>query len=98
MNSSTNSETVLLNSSPTTSITKIKSRDKENKLQKFSGALVNGRTLVFGKIKSLWSHSKSNVGLNSLVEANSKSRENLGLESDFFVDFESFALFSFVFA
>lgn len=96
MNSSTNSESALLaNSSPTQSITKIKSRDKENKLQRFGGALVNGRTIVFGKIKSLWSHSKSNIGLNSLVES-SKSRENLGLESDFDVDFESFALISFV--
>jgi hypothetical protein len=83
MNSSTNSESALLaNSSPTQSITKIKSRDKENKLQRFSGALVNGRTIVFGKIKSLWSHSKSNIGLNGLVDANSKSRENLGRASD----------------
>jgi hypothetical protein len=98
MNSSTNSESALLaNSSPTQSITKIKSRDKENKLQRFGGALVNGRTIVFGKIKSLWSHSKSNIGLNSLVESNSKSRENLGLESDFDVDFENFALISMVF-
>lgn len=81
MNSSTNSESALL-SSPTQSISKVKHRDnKENKLQRFGGAFVNGGTLVFGKIKSLWSHS--NIGLNILAGSDrlqtSKSRENLGL-------------------
>ena len=87
MNSSTNSESALLaNLSPTQSISRVKNRDnKENKLQRFGGAIVNGRALVFGKIKSLWS-SKSNIGLNSLVAAPSKSRENLGLEIEFDVD------------
>lgn len=87
MNSSTNSESALLaNTSPTQSIRKVKHRDnKENKLQRFGGAVVsalNGGTLVFGKIKSLWSHSNTNIGLNILADADrlqtSKSRENLG--------------------
>lgn len=85
MNSSTNSESALLaNASPTQSITKVKHRDnKENKLQRFSGAVanaLNGGTLVFGKIKSLWSHSNTNLGLNILADSErlqpSKSKEN----------------------
>lgn len=84
MNSSTNSESALLsNVSPTQSITKGKHRDnKENKLQRFGGAVVNalnGGTLVFGKIKSLWSHSNTHIGLNIL----GKSKENLGLRFQF---------------
>lgn len=85
MNSSTNSESALLsNASPTQSITKAKHRDnKENKLQRFGGAFVSGGTLVFGKIKSLWSHSNANIGLNLLADADrlqkSKSTANLGL-------------------
>jgi hypothetical protein len=84
MNSSTNSESALLEK-PTQSIGKVKHRDnKENKLQRFGGAVVNalnGGTLVFGKIKSLWSHSNTNIGLNVLADQHqtSKSRENLGL-------------------
>lgn len=88
MNSSTNSESALLsNASPTQSISKVKSRDnKENKLQRFGGAFVSGGTLVFGKIKSLWSHSHADVGLNMLADADqlrkkSKSKENLGFNS-----------------
>lgn len=88
MNSSTNSETALLsNVSPTQSIRKAKHRDnKENKLQRFGGAVanaLNGGTLVFGKIKSLWSHSSTNIGLNILADSDrlqsNKSKENLGL-------------------
>lgn len=84
MNSSTNSESALLsNVSPTQSISKGKQRDnKENKLQRFGGAVVNalnGGTLVFGKIKSLWSHSNTHIGLNML----GKSKENLGLRFHF---------------
>lgn len=83
MNSSTNSDSALP-SSPTQSISKVKHRDnKENKLQRFGGAFVNGGTLVFGKIKSLWSHSNTNIGLNILADSDrhqtNKSRENLGL-------------------
>jgi hypothetical protein len=80
MNSSTtttNSESNLLSDS----IVKVKSNssNKENKLQRFGGAVVNGGTLVFGKIKSLWSVNGS--GLNTLADRknNSKSKENLGL-------------------
>jgi hypothetical protein len=82
MNSSTHSESALL-SSPTQSISKVKHRDnKENKLQRFGGAFVNGGTLVFGKIKSLWSHSNTDIGLNILAESDrtqkSKSEAALG--------------------
>jgi hypothetical protein len=85
MNSSTtNSESNLLaNASPSQSMTKAKQHGKdnrENKLQRFGGAVVNGGTLVFGKIKSLWSVNGS--GLNMLADADrrqkSKSKENLG--------------------
>lgn len=94
MNSSINSESALLaNTSPTQSITKVKHRDnKENKLQRFGGAVVSGGTLVFGKIKSLWSHSNTNIGLNILADSDrhqtTQSKENLGL---------TFHLFSFGF-
>lgn len=80
MNSSTNSELGLLsNSSPSQSLVKVKSSsNKENKLQRFGGAVVNGGTLVFGKIKSLWSHNST--GLNTmLADSRRKSQENLGL-------------------
>lgn len=106
MNSSTNSESALLaNTSPTQSITKVKHRDnKENKLQRFSGAVanaLNGGTLVFGKIKSLWSHSNT-VGLNILADSDrlqpSKSKENLGLDSHFSFCFRVFDVISFPFA
>lgn len=89
MNSSTHSESALLsNASPTQSITKVKQKEnKENKLQRFSGAVVSGSTVVFGKIKSLWSHSSTDLGLNILAETDPhrkhKSKEILGL------DFES---------
>lgn len=107
MNSSTNSESVLLaNTSPTQSITKVKHRDnKENKLQRFSGAVanaLNGGTLVFGKIKSLWSHSNTNIGLNILADSDrlqpSKSKENLGLDFHFLFCFRVFDVISFPFA
>lgn len=101
MNSSTNSESALLSStSPTQSITKVKHRDnKENKLQRFGGSLVNGGTLVFGKIKSLWSHSNTDIGLNILADADhrlqkSKSKENLGLSSIFLFDLILFSAFA----
>lgn len=83
MNSSANSDCGLLaNTSPTQSIVKVK-QGKENKLQRFGGAVVNGGTLVFGKIKSLWSHSNNHaLGLNILADSNrqqkAKSKENLG--------------------
>lgn len=88
MNSSTttnNSEVNLLASaSPTQSLVKVKQskeHNKENKLQRFGGAVVNGGTLVFGKIKSLW--SVNGTGLNMLADSDrrqkSKSKENLGL-------------------
>lgn len=82
MNSSTNSESGLLPSvSPSQSIVKVKSSsNKENKLQRFGGAVVNGGTLVFGKIKSLWSHN--GTGLNTMLADSDrqkrKSQENLG--------------------
>lgn len=100
MNSSTNSESALLsNTSPTQSITKVKHRDnKENKLQRFGGTLVNGGTLVFGKIKSLWSHSNTDIGLNILADSDrlqtSKSKENLGLGSIFLFDLILFFAFA----
>lgn len=100
MNSSINSESALLaNTSPTQSITKVKHRDnKENKLQRFGGSLVNGGTLVFGKIKSLWSHSNTDIGLNILADADrlqkSKSKENLGLSSIFLFDLILFSVFA----
>lgn len=74
MNSSTNSESALLsNVSHTRS--KAKQRDnKENKLQRFGGAVVSGGTLVFGKIKSLWSHSNTDIGLNILAETDQKQK------------------------
>lgn len=101
MNSSTNSDSALLaNTSPTQSMSKVKHRDnKENKLQRFGGAVVNGGTLVIGKIKSLsqlWSHSNNNIGLNILADSDrrlhkSKSKENLGrIERKF--SFKTFAL------
>lgn len=80
MNSSTNSELGLLsNSSPSQSLVKVKSSsNKENKLQRFGGAVVNGGTLVFGKIKSLWSHNST--GLNTMLsDTRRKSQDNLGL-------------------
>lgn len=83
MNSSANSDSGLLaNTSPTQSIIKVK-HGKENKLQRFGGAVVNGGSLVFGKIKSLWSHSSGHaLGLNILADSDrhrtSKSKENLG--------------------
>lgn len=80
MNSSSNSEMGLLsNSSPSQSLVKVKSSaNKENKLQRFGGAVVNGGTLVFGKIKSLWSHNST--GLNTMLsDHRRKSQENLGL-------------------
>lgn len=104
MNSSTNSDCALLsNASPTQSITKGKHRDnKENKLQRFGGAFVNGGTLVFGKIKSLWSHSNGNIGLNILADSDrlhkSKSKENLGLESFSVCDLISFCFLTFFLA
>lgn len=79
MNSSSNSELGLLsNSSPSQSFVKVKSSsNKENKLQRFGGAVKCGGTLVFGKIKSLWSHN--GTGLNTLADHRRKSQENLGL-------------------
>lgn len=99
MNSSTttnNSESnIYSNVSPSQSIVKVKqSKDnKENKLQRFGGAVVSGGTLVFGKIKSLW--SVNGTGLNMLADSDrrqkSKSKENLGLlqyfHSLFFCEF-----------
>lgn len=89
MNSSTNSDSGLLtNTSPTQSITKTKHREnKENKLQRFGGVVFNSGTLVFGKIKSLWSHSNTNIGLNVLADSDRlqkcKSKENLGRTENF---------------
>lgn len=88
MNSSSttnNSESNLLsNTSPTQSLVKVKQckeNNKENKLQRFGGAVVNGGTLVFGKIKSLW--SVNGMGLNLLADSDrrqkSKCKENIGL-------------------
>ncbi len=80
MNSSANSELgSLSNSSPSQSLVKVKnSSNKENKLQRFGGAFVNGGSLVFGKIKSLWSHNST--GLNTmLTDSRQKSKEKLGL-------------------
>jgi hypothetical protein len=99
MNSSTHSESALLsNVSPTQSMSKVKHRDnKENKLQRFGGAFMNGGTLVFGKIKSLWSHSNTDIGLNILAESDrcqkSKSAPALGLE--FRIIFVFFAVLMF---
>lgn len=91
MNSSTNSESALLsNVSPTQSVTQVKNRDnKENKLQRFGGAVVNalnGGSLVFGKIKSLWSRSTTNIGLNILADSDlhQMSREKIICVSDWF--------------
>ena len=93
MNSSTttnNSDSNLYsNASPSQSIVKVKqSKDnKENKLQRFGGAVVSGGTLVFGKIKSLW--SVNGTGLNMLADSDrrqkSKSKENLGLLHNFLI-------------
>lgn len=99
MNSSTttnNSESNLYsNTSPSQSIVKVKpSKDhnKENKLQRFGGAVVSGGTLVFGKIKSLW--SVNGTGLNMLADSDrrqkSKSKENLGLLNNFLIVLQLF--------
>lgn len=91
MTSSTNSESVLLaNASPTQSVAKMKSKEnKENRLQRFGDAVVSGGTLVFGKIKSLWSHSNVNIGLNMLADPDQlrewKSKESLGLTTHSFL-------------
>lgn len=84
MNSSANSDSGLLSRvSPTQSIVKTKQKEnKENKLQRFGGAVFNGGTLVFGKIKSLWSHSNTDIGLNMLADSDhpkKRSKETLGL-------------------
>lgn len=99
MNSSTNSESALLS---TPSAAKIKQREnKENKLQRFGGAVVNALNggLVFGKIKSLWSHSNTNMGLNILADSDrlqkSKSKERLGLRNDLRSNCFVFDCFSF---
>jgi hypothetical protein len=85
LNSSTSNSELGL-ASPSNSLVKVKNKDvnKENKLHRFGGVVMNGGTLVFGKIKSLWAH---NVGLNLLADADrrqkSKSKENLGLDLTF---------------
>jgi len=97
LNSSANSETGLLaNTSPTQSIA-VKSKhqhkeNKENKLQRFGGAIVvnalNGGTFVFGKIKSLWSHNNSNIGLNILADNERlEKKSSSGSRSFFCVSF-----------
>lgn len=104
MNSSTtttNSESNLLtNVSPSQSIVKVKSsNNKENKLQRFGGAVVSGGTLVFGKIKSLW--SINGMGLNMLADSdrrqknNSKSKEHLGFCLSLFIRFSFYYYFLF---
>lgn len=101
MNSSSNSELALLPStSSSAQLVKVKhASNKENKLQRFGGAVVNGGTLVFGKIKSIWSHNST--GLNTMLadsdrrrlsDEKRKSQDNLGLFlfvylREFFVDF-----------
>lgn len=106
MNSSaTNSESNLLsNASPLQSLVKVKHNkdshhNKENKLQRFGGAVVNGGTLVFGKIKSLW--STNGTGLNMLADTAAdrrqkcKSKENLGSHSTHFFSHDGFLLLLF---
>ncbi|CAH1729763.1 unnamed protein product [Chironomus riparius] len=80
MNSSTttnNSESnIYSNTSPSQSIVKVKqSKDKENKLQRFGGAFVSGGTLVFGKIKSLW--SVNGTGLNMLADSDRRQKSKI---------------------
>lgn len=88
MNSSTNSELSSVPPPPPSSqLVKVKhGSNKENKLQRFGGAVVNGGTLVFGKIKSIWSHNST--GLNTMLadsdrrrlsDEKRKSQDNLGL-------------------
>lgn len=104
MNSSSNSELALLPPSSQSQLVKVKhASNKENKLQRFGGAVVNGGTLVFGKIKSIWSHNST--GLNTMLadsdrrrlsDEKRKSQDNLGLflfvylREFFFVDLFAF--------
>lgn len=107
MNSSTNSEMGLLTSTQQ-HLVKVKqnSTNKENKLQRFSGAVFNGGTLVFGKIKSLWSHNST--GLNTMLadsdrrrnssssDEKRKSQDHLGLFDLTFLFVDAFAFFLFL--